>query len=129
MRLFQITCLVVLLSVLLHGGGIALFLQRATRRQGSPTGGTAGPAPRSGRPEEPAGAASEKVPEKITIPELRRLWEQGEAVTVLDVRTERSYRDDPQIARDAIRMPPDDAVRLARERGLDQHGTVVLYCT
>jgi NhaP-type Na+/H+ or K+/H+ antiporter len=129
-RLFQITCLVVLLSVLLHGGGIALFLQRATRRQGGAPGGTAGPAPRSGRTEErPAGAAAEKVPEKLTIPELRRLWEQGEPVTVLDVRTERSYRDDPQIARDAIRMPPDDAVRLARERGLDQHGTVVLYCT
>jgi rhodanese-related sulfurtransferase len=69
------------------------------------------------------------IPERITIPELRRLWEEGEPVTVLDVRTERSYRDDPQIAQDAIRMPPDDAVRLARERGLDQHGTVVLYCT
>ena len=123
-RLFQITCLVVLLSVLLHGGGIAIFLRRATQRAGGAGSGTAGPAPRPERkPEEAA------VPERITIPELRRLWEQGEPVTVLDVRTERSYRDDPQIAKDAIRMPPDDAVRLARERGLDQHGTVVLYCT
>jgi hypothetical protein len=26
-------------------------------------------------------------------------------------------------------MPPDDAVRMARERGLDHHGTLVLYCT
>jgi NhaP-type Na+/H+ or K+/H+ antiporter len=125
-RLFQITCLVVLLSVLLHGGGIAVFLRRATRRHGGPPAGTAGPAPRTERPREQPGEAA---PERITIPELRRLWEQGEPVTVLDVRTERSYRDDPQIARDAIRMPPDDAVRLARERGLDQHGTVVLYCT
>jgi rhodanese-related sulfurtransferase len=73
--------------------------------------------------------AREQVPERITIPELRQLWERGEPVTVVDVRTERSYRDDPQIARDAIRMPPDDAVRLARERGLEQHGTVALYCT
>ena len=54
---------------------------------------------------------------------------QGEPVTLLDVRTERSYRDDPQIAAGAIRMLPDDAVRLARERGLDHHGTLVLYCT
>jgi NhaP-type Na+/H+ or K+/H+ antiporter len=125
-RLFQITCLVVLLSVLLHGGGIAVFLRRATRRQGGAPGGTVGPAPRREKPEE---RSQEAVPERITIPELRRLWEQGEPVTVGDVRTERSYRDDPQIAKDAIRMPPDDAVRLARERGLDQHGTVVLYCT
>ncbi len=124
-RLFQITCLVVLLSVLLHGGGIAVFLRRATQGQatGGAGSGSARPAPRREKAEEVA------VPERITIPELRRLWEQGEPVTVLDVRTERSYRDDPQIAKDAIRMPPDDAVRLARERGLDQHGTVVLYCT
>jgi NhaP-type Na+/H+ or K+/H+ antiporter len=125
-RLFQITCLVVLLSVLLHGGGIAVFLRRATRQQGGAPARTAGPAPRREKAEERTGEA---VPERITIPELRRLWEQGEPVTLLDVRTERSYRDDPQIAKDAIRMPPDDAVRLARERGLDQHGTVVLYCT
>jgi NhaP-type Na+/H+ and K+/H+ antiporter len=125
-RLFQITCLVVLLSVLLHGGGIAVFLRRATRRQGAAPVVTAVPAPRSEKPER---VAQEQVPERITIPELRRLWEQGEPVTVLDVRSERSYGDDPQIAKEAIRMPPDDAVRLARERGLDQHGTVALYCT
>jgi len=131
-KLFQITCLVVLLSVLLHGGGIALFLRRASRQQGVTRGDTTGPAPREPAPavvSRDAPPDPSPVPERITIPELRRLWERGEPVTVLDVRTERSYRDDPQIAKDAIRMPPDDAVRLARERGLDQHGTVVLYCT
>jgi hypothetical protein len=60
---------------------------------------------------------------------MRRLWEQNELVTVLDVRTERSYRDDTHIATGAIRMPPDEAVRMASERGLELHGTVVLYCT
>ncbi len=142
-RLFQIICLVVLFSVLLHGAGIAIFLRKTTRGQVAAPAGAAGPARRSEEPEElsfgatkapePAPRspteAGQEVPERITIPELRRLWEQGEPVTVLDVRTERSYRDDPQIAKDALRMPPDDAVRLARERGLDQHGTVVLYCT
>jgi hypothetical protein len=28
----------------------------------------------------------------------------------------------------AIRMPPDEAVRLAREKRLDQNATLVLYC-
>jgi sodium/hydrogen antiporter len=135
-RLFQIACLVVLLSVLLHGGGIAVFLRRASRALDG--AGGEGPAAALSfgsehephrQAAEPAPAAREQVSERITIPELRRLWERSEPVTVLDVRTERSYRDDPQIARNALRMPPDDAVRLARERGLDQHGTVVLYCT
>ncbi len=126
-ELFRIACLVVLLSVLLHGGGIAVFLRRASW----PAGGTGGDAPREPEPREaaPAPAAGESVPERITIPEMRRLEEQGEPISVLDVRTERSYRDDPQIAKGAIRMPPDDAVRLARERGLTNHGTLVLYCT
>lgn len=133
--LFQVTCLVVLLSVILHGGGIAIFLARSRRndRRADPAGGVISPVPLSPHPERPAtiheATPAGSVPERITIPELRHLWEQGESVTVLDVRTERSYRDDPQIAEGALRMPPDDAVRLAREKGLDNHGSVVLYCT
>jgi NhaP-type Na+/H+ or K+/H+ antiporter len=126
-RLFQITCLVVLCSVVLHGGGIAVFLRLASR--GREGGGPAEPpAPQPAARPEPAPEAA-AVPERITIPELRRLWEMGAPVTVLDVRTERSYRDDPEIATGAIRMPPDEAVRMARERGLQMHGTVVRYCT
>jgi rhodanese-related sulfurtransferase len=79
--------------------------------------------PASSEPE------AEPLPEKITIEELRELRERGEPVTVLDVRTERSYRDSHALGRDAIRMPPDDAVRLTRQRGLDPNATLVLYCT
>lgn len=135
-QLFQITCLVVLLSVVVHGAGIAIFLRR------SRPDGTAPPAPRTDEPEslsfgrdtpEPAAAGPTTgdgaVPERITIAELRGLWEQSEPVTVLDVRTERSYRESAEIARDAIRMPPDDAVRLVRARGLDPGVTLALYCT
>jgi NhaP-type Na+/H+ or K+/H+ antiporter len=128
-RLFQITSLVVLLSVLVHGGGIAIFLRRA--RTVPPTT----PATREEEPEPlsfgPASTEPEAAPtpEKITMDELRELWQRGDPVTVLDVRTERSYRDSHAIARDAIRMPPDDAVRLARERRLDPNATLVLYCT
>ena len=126
-RLFQITCLVVLLSVVVHGAGIAIFLRRARSEQAP------APAPRPEKPEEisfgPAPGEAPQLSEKITIEELRDLQERGEPVTLLDVRTERSYRDSAAIARDAIRMPPDDAVRLARERRLDPDATLVLYCT
>ncbi|HEU4525623.1 MAG TPA: hypothetical protein VFR62_11415, partial [Gemmatimonadales bacterium] len=129
-RLFQITCLVVLFSVVVHGAGIALFIRRARSDGGSPT------VPERREETEPISfgrAAREPraagVPEKITVEELRDLWERGEPVAVLDVRTERSYRESHAIGRDAIRMPPDDAVRLARERRLDPNATLVLYCT
>jgi hypothetical protein len=68
------------------------------------------------------------VPERITIQEFRDLHRSGEPVIVGDVRTERSYRDDPNIGIGAIRLPPDDAVRLARERRFDPDATLVLYC-
>jgi hypothetical protein len=119
----------VLLSVLVHGAGIAIFLRRARPdRPSPPEGRVEEPEPISfGRaPHEPEAAPA---PEKITIAELRDLRERGEPATVLDVRTERSYRDSAAIARDAIRIPPDDAVRLVRERKLDPNATLVLYCT
>ena len=157
--LFTITCLVVLLSVVIHGGGIALYLRRqgAGGRAGEQASGPADaseaaaagardrpsladtlahPTPSHSVPaarlpaRSPARAAEPAAPppEKITIQEFRDLHRSGEPVIVLDVRTERSYRDDPHIGVGAIRMPPDDAVRLARERRLDLHATLVLYC-
>jgi hypothetical protein len=149
-RLFTITCLVVLLSVVIHGGGIALYLRRAGGAAGTSESPSAPPS--ASRPDKPIDRPSladtlahptppqpmpaarrhaedaQPVPEKITIQEFRDLHRSGEPVTVLDVRTERSYRDDPNIGVGAIRMPPDEAVRLARERRLDMHSTLVLYC-
>ncbi|HKT58803.1 MAG TPA: cation:proton antiporter [Gemmatimonadales bacterium] len=160
-QLFTITCLVVLLSVVIHGGGMALYLQRHGAPggvAGAPAAAAASPAPKAtsaalasadaglaSRPSladtlahptpqpfpaavRPA-SASAPVPERITIQEFRDLHRSGEPIIVLDVRTERSYRDDPEIGVGAIRFPPDDAVRLARERRLDPNATLVLYCT
>jgi NhaP-type Na+/H+ or K+/H+ antiporter len=138
-RLFTIACLVVLISVVVHGGGIALYLQRYREKAGVPApapaaAATAPPALAPPPAPPPASAPAvtsppdQDVPEKITIEEFRRLHRSGEPLVVADVRTERSYRDDPNIGTGAIRLPPDDAVRLARERRLDQHATLVLYC-
>jgi sodium/hydrogen antiporter len=172
-RLFAITCLVVLLSVVLHGGGIAWFIGRLGReartQEGGPEarrpGGTdfegspearrpgslaatepvvsaaqaasvsaAGVSAVSGSPSLHAAVpadvrASEPYPERITITEMLALRSTGEPVQLLDVRTERSYRESAKMASGARRYPPDDAVRLARERGLARDATLVLYCT
>jgi NhaP-type Na+/H+ or K+/H+ antiporter len=147
-RLFAITCLVVLLSVVLHGGGIAWFLGRlGVRESGMPTDGgiearrhggndSAGPtvvagavpADRSATTRS-SGVTTEPPPERITIAEMLALRSTGEPVVLLDVRTERSYRESAKMASGAIRFPPDDAVRLARERSLPNDATLALYCT
>jgi rhodanese-related sulfurtransferase len=49
-------------------------------------------------------------------------------VILADVRKDRAYDAETIKAAGAIRLPPDDAVRRARELGLDHHATVVLYC-
>jgi NhaP-type Na+/H+ or K+/H+ antiporter len=135
-QLFSITCLVVLLSVVLHGGGIAYYLRRLARTAeqagtapapvsaaaASPAAPPPAPAPRPSEPEAEA-------PERITLDEVKHLRDDGVPFLVVDVRTERSYREDAKRAAGALRLPPDDATRLARERRLDQHSTLVLYCT
>ena len=120
-RLFAITCLVVLLSVVIHGTGIAVYLRK-----------TEGPIPDtldvSDAKAANAPKSTARVPERITLAEMRELQEAGEPLILADVRTERAWRSDDLRAKGAVRLPPDDAVRRARELGLDHHGTVVLYC-
>jgi NhaP-type Na+/H+ or K+/H+ antiporter len=131
-QLFAITCLVVLLSVVIHGAGIALYLQHEKKSAGPGPPLAAAPRLReeARRPTpEAAPPAAEAVDEKFTLDEVRALMAAGAPLVLADVRTERTYRDDDLEAEGAIRLPPDDAVRLAREIGLSYHSTVVLYCT
>lgn len=118
-RLFMVACLVVLLSVLLHGGGIALFLRSITvpAEASSPS-----PALRA----QPA--SNELVPEKITIEEFRALQREGEPYVIIDGRAERNYAGDDIQAAGAVRLNPDDPVRDATEKRLSQRSTLVVYC-
>jgi sodium/hydrogen antiporter len=121
-HLFQITSLVVLLSVLLHGAAIALFLRKDVGPEARLETEAVRPAKAAPAPEVAV------TPERITIAEMRQLQASGEPVTIADVRTDRTWSPDQVKAQGAIRLPPDDAVRRARQLGLDHHGTVVLYC-
>jgi NhaP-type Na+/H+ or K+/H+ antiporter len=120
-RLFEITCLVVLLSVALHGTAIAVFLRRTEGTIGDAAEVTEAPVTTEPDPDA-------RVPERITIDEMKQLQAAGKPVIIADVRTDRSYQADDIKAKGAIRLPPDDAVRRARELGLDHHATLVLYC-
>jgi NhaP-type Na+/H+ or K+/H+ antiporter len=120
-QLFAITCVVVLLSVVIHGTAIAVYLRKT--EEPVPDDLDVSDAKPTKKPDPAA-----KVPERITLEELRRLREAGEPVILADVRKDRAYDADTIKAAGAIRLPPDDAVRRARQLGLDHHATVVLYC-
>jgi NhaP-type Na+/H+ or K+/H+ antiporter len=122
-RLFTITCLVVLLSVIAHGSGIAIWLRRETREE-------RGRRHAEARPSEPAAAPPSVIPDvaPATIDEVRVMLDRGDRVQIIDARSDRTWDQDDRIARGAIRLPPNDAVRTARQLGLDRHGSLVVYC-
>lgn len=137
-RLFAVTSLVVLLSVVVHGAAIAVALRRGARAAESggaaPEVTTPGAAPVEPTPVAASAAADGRAlpaadgSERITIAEVRELWERGEPVVVVDARSVRTYDQSDAAARDAVRLPPDDAVRRARQLRLAQHATLVVYC-
>jgi NhaP-type Na+/H+ or K+/H+ antiporter len=112
-RLFTITALVVLLSLVVHGAIIGFYLRRTGDRL---------------TPATSAPPAANSVPEKITIEEMRELQGQSEPTILVDARAIKSYLEDDRHAVGAVRLPPEDPVRTARARRLDQHATLVVYC-
>jgi hypothetical protein len=130
------------MSVVLHGSAIGLIVRKppmATAEMSTLGAGAANvtaapvvplptqPSPsRAARPQEEADEAV--VPEKITFEEMDALHQAGELLVLLDVRTPRTFEADPYIAHGAIRMPPDDAVRLATAHRIPWKATLVAYC-
>lgn len=157
-QLFAICSLVVLVSVVLHGGSPMLLAQaarkRALRESAEMTGYDAASPSRLEEDDQMAeagsrdeqkevagsinsirtrapGAKDEGVqisPQNITLDELRRLWQAQEPVTLLDVRTERSLEGHDTQAKGAVRMPPDHVAERARERGLKKDAWLITYC-
>ena len=152
-RLFSICSLVVLVSVVLHGGSPLLLSRMARKRaqhegagdkqveevalvqvtkqvapQGAPEIATCEETCPDGKTE-----SAEKVPvevgaQSITIDELNRLWKAQEPVTILDVRTDRSIDEEVNQAKGAVRMPPDHVVQRAKELGLKKENWLIAYC-
>ncbi|HEU0177476.1 MAG TPA: cation:proton antiporter [Blastocatellia bacterium] len=169
-HLFAICSLVVLVSVVLHGGSPMLLAQIARKRAregradgaGEATsaqvdarvpqerprealpvalisrvdsttsaGGTDGDASTKAIASRQLGAEGDGAqvgPQRISLDELRRLLREKEPVTILDVRTERSFEQDDLQAMGAVRMPPDHVAERASELGLKREAWLVAYC-
>lgn len=117
-RWFTLTCLVVLISLLTHGGVIGIFLRRG-RRPSAPGRSSPGSLPVL----QPATA-----PDRITIQDVRALQDRGEPVVFVDARAARSYAADDRQITGSVRIPPDDVERAATVSGLTTRGTLVVYC-
>lgn len=148
-RLFQICCLVVLASVVIHGAS-PMLLARLGRKKGSDT--TTKPeltsldselaAVRSLPIIDPQTEQEQSVdqggtpeidsPEvgsqSITIEEMQKLQASGQRVIVLDVRTDRSLETSDHRARGSVRINPDHAVVEAREKKLPKDAWLIAYC-
>jgi cell volume regulation protein A len=120
-QIFTLTSVVVLLSIVVHGGGTAYFL----RRSGVLT--SALPAEVLAPLSKTAGAI-EAMPERITIEEMRSLRAKGESIVIVDARSNANYDGDSITAAGAVRMDPDDPVRDATQQRLSQRSTLVVYC-
>ncbi len=133
-RLFSVCSLVVLVSVVLHGGSPMLLTRIARRRARKEVQRAALAAePTVSETKEAAddGAPDDSAPDDsrvISIAELQRLQESSEPVTLLDVRTERSLEGSDSQAKGALRMPPDHVADQARELGLEREAWLIAYC-
>jgi NhaP-type Na+/H+ or K+/H+ antiporter len=106
-ELFRVTCLVVLLSVLLHGGALIWMGRRP-------------------EPERKVGDAGEEL---IRIDELHALRAEGATIAIGDVRSEAAWAESSEQAVGAVRLSPDRPVEHAGALGLPQDVWLVLYCT
>ncbi len=116
---FTVTCLVVLLSLVVHGWIIAAFLRRRTPK--------ASVGERAVLPVIEVTGEPEPAP-KVTIDEVLRLQERGGPVIFVDSRASRSFNSDDRQITGSARVPPDDPVRAATALRLAQHATLVVYC-
>ncbi len=152
--LFAICSLVVLLSVLLHGGSLSLIGRNRTGgasymgqvEQNPPaepgegytigSGGQPGaplplmPAPAQSNGRQIEDDALPSNSERISIVEMRKLQESGEQVIVVDARTERTYDDSDFAVVGAARIVPSagDIVEQAKQQKLPRDAWLAIFC-
>jgi sodium/hydrogen antiporter len=127
-QIFTLTSVVVLLSVVVHGGGTAYFLGRRGLLGSAMPAEVLAPLSRTAALVQPVTERIAPVLERITIDEMRALQEKGEPIVIVDARSNRTYDNDPLAAVGAVRINPDDPVRDATEKRLSQRATLVVYC-
>jgi sodium/hydrogen antiporter len=125
-RLFRISTLIVLISVVIHGASPMLLARIAPKAESEEP---PAPEPLTESRSLPVVEPSQSVGrQSITFQELKQLQESGAEVIILDVRTERSREPSDLQAQGSVRMPPDNVVAQARDLQLPKEAWLIAYC-
>jgi NhaP-type Na+/H+ or K+/H+ antiporter len=131
-RLFRVSALIVMISIVIHGASPMLLT-----RFGPKTEPVEPPAP----PPQPLPEAArefrslpvmETAPslgtQSITLEELDQLQKSGDPVVLLDVRTERSRDTSDFQATGSVRMVPENVAIQAKDLKLPKEAWLIAYC-
>jgi len=125
-RLFRISALIVLISVVIHGASPMLLARIAPKAEPEEP---PAPEPRTESRALPIVETRQPVgTQSITLEELKQLQDSGEEVIILDVRTERSREPSEFQAQGSVRMPPENVVAQARDLQLPKEAWLIAYC-
>jgi len=122
--LLTICCLVVLVSVVLHGLSSMILVPPE-----------AGAVPTTvAQPESAAASpaadpiAQLEDPEYISIDQVTAAMKSGTPVVVLDARSERSYEDSGETVTGSIRISPDSPVADTRRHSVARDAMLAVFC-
>jgi NhaP-type Na+/H+ or K+/H+ antiporter len=129
-QIFTVVSVVVLLSIVVHGGGTSVYLRRHRVGELATTAEVLLPLSRPATEKESPKVLETAEPAsiRITLDEMRTLQAKGEPVVVVDARSNRTYKSEPLKAVGSVRLNPDDPVRDATQQRLSKRANLVIYC-
>jgi NhaP-type Na+/H+ or K+/H+ antiporter len=132
-RLFRVSALIVMISIVIHGASPMLLT-----RFGPKTEPVEPPSPPPPQPLPEAAREFRSLPvmepapslgtQSITLEELDQLQKSGDPVVLLDVRTERSRDTSDFQATGSVRMVPENVAIQAKDLKLPKEAWLIAYC-
>lgn len=126
--LFVICCLVVLLSVVLHGGSLMFLTKKACPAVTAALNPDAAASASSVQNVDAPGPPASDSDGRMTLDELRRLQLSGAPLLVVDARSEASLASSAHQAKGAVRISPRQPARRIQELGVPQNTWIAVFC-
>lgn len=127
-QLLSVCCLVVLVSVVVHG--LSPLAIRRDQAEPAVSGEAADQiaSPGASALESSQEASPVSKPDVITIEEMPSLRTRGVPMIVLDARTERTFEESDLLAEGTVRLSPDNAVVNAERLKLPREAILAVFC-
>ncbi|MGH7875155.1 MAG: cation:proton antiporter [Candidatus Binatia bacterium] len=123
--LFQICCLIVLLSVTLHGGSLMLLGREAALPLAS-NRPVAAPPKADIKPAPDCDVTG--IGERISSKELAALRASGATMHIIDVRSDPSFASSEHLAAGALRISADQVIGRMAELAVPRDSWIVAFC-